>query len=276
MMRRVWAPTVCSLLILTASSCTDTNPIITPSDELLAIDSGIKVYVSELLTSEGRRLELGFYSECTYPTPDFHFRTRTQIMANVIHVEFLGIDHVDGGEQIFTAATGSFIVGAVPKGTYHLFFHVNSDVEYVILKVTDEAYSLDVLYAERCSFPCLTLLRIPEGTIWGSVECWNAQYTSLFESYLDTLETVGAEATSLMPGYYGAFTIDGSGEILPYGRSPDMRPAYCFRYLGDWNVIEDLLCYYATISENALRIWVMGTRGQWLQSWDLVPDSIRQ
>lgn len=273
-MRCINAPVICSLLFFAVCSCS--NDVVEPSDDsfdnYLAIDSGITVLLSELRTLEERKLKLDFLSERVYGSLGCRYDIRTRIESNSIHIEFLGIYALGSIETLCGPATGSFIIGAPPNGSYDLFFYVNGDVEQVILDVTDEAYSLNIQHCEWCSFPHTMLLRIPEGTIWGIAEYLNSQYESLIDSYIDTLGTVGAEEMSITPGFYGEFTIDSTGTILLYGRTPENGLAYFYHYQGDWDILADILRYYASTSENAVRIWVMGTGGQWLQSWNLVQD----
>lgn len=230
------------------------------------VDSTLILRMREELSPGARRLFLEVRTRTIYPCFNYRIDHLAGIEGRTIWIQFTGVSI---GPICLTAlgpARATIPLGTLAEVSYDLVLTVRRQARVSELLVAAEAFTVRPARTAWTEFEDPVLRRVPPGTIWGAV-CYDAaRKEPLVERYLDELRALGARSEPFVPGDYGHFRVDASGNIEP----PDShgcyfnRP-YLFRFDGDTSTFPDIVRGYA----DSAYVSLYNDRGESWLSWVL-------
>ncbi len=121
-----------------------------------------------------------------------------------------------GPAQFFMA------IGNLPVGTYHFSLSLGDAIENIgTLKVLSDGYELSVTNPQGVDFQNVVLKKMPQDLVWGYITTPDSAANSIAADFLADLKNITTE-NSLSPGFYGYFTLSGTGLLALH---PGFAPA---------------------------------------------------
>jgi hypothetical protein len=115
-------------------------------------------------------------------------------------------------------------IGHLPDGVYAFTLSLGADnlIENKgVLRVAAGHWDLSVPKPQGVVFQNVALERIPDGTVWGWAERPDANAAPVAAQFVADLKTL-TDPIALAPGFYGYFTVSGTGAIAFH---PNFRPS---------------------------------------------------
>ena len=161
-------------------------------------------------------------------------------------------------------------LGELSEGTYNLNLEVNEKVELAILTVTNDSYKITHIPGFDFKFDNAELKRVPEYLIWGSAGYINDSLTNVVDTFLDSLQILGAAPVNLSAGDYGFFKIDSSGNMVPpeYHGYPYIK-MYLFDYQNNLEDVKELMKRIQQQYVNQIYISCYTWQGDVFYGWTL-------
>ena len=234
------------------------------------VDSRIEIGLVEDLNAGGRTLSLNCSTEKIYGCYNFLILNEAQVSGSTVTLFFTGIYKPQICLRALGPARAVIHLGTLPDGTYLLSAAANGQALRTDLTVSDTAYRIGSGGAPWVVFPHPELLRVPEGTIWGYAGYHAAGSAHIVQSFLDSLQSLGARAHRYATGDYGYFTIDSTGAIEPplnHGYY-FIRP-FIFHFPFPMSPVRDLVFSFGKNFGDSLNIGVYGSHGEVFDSWVL-------
>ncbi len=194
------------------------------SDEFMEpVDSVVKVTMLEDLQFGYPGLVLSFRTSTSYPCSNYYILMESSADGNDLSI-VLNEVYNDGTCQNEPApAQNAYAFGEVvdgeyvfENGTYNISLKLKGEEPSTgTLVVTDTDYTLSMTGSTDLSFENSRVLRMPEGTVWGSVRKYseNAQTDELFDDFFELLAEEGLADTTLAEGDYTYFLVDAEGDV---------------------------------------------------------------
>lgn len=199
-------------LPLLFNNCDDT---VSDNTEYTAIDSRVNIKLAEELSPGKRTLFLYCNTERIYGCMNYGIDYYVIRGTNSFNVKFRNIVI----SQICLTALGpascQIKLGELSAGTYNLNLEVNGKTEQAILTITSGSYKITHTPGFDFKFDNTELKRVPDNLIWGSVGYINDSLTNAVNTFIDSLQLLGASPVTLTAGDYGFFKIDASGNMIP-------------------------------------------------------------
>lgn len=226
-------------LPLLFNNCDDA---VSDNKEYTAIDSRINIKLAEELSPDKRTLYLYCGTERIYGCINYGIDYYVIKGANSFKIKFNSVVISDICLTALGPASCRIKLGELIEGTYNLNLEVNGKAELAVLTVTNDSYKITHTPGFDFKFDNAELKRVPEYLIWGSAGYINDSLTNVVDTFLDSLQILGAAPVNLSAGDYGFFKIDSSGNIIPpeYHGYPFIK-MYLFEYQNDLNSIKELM-----------------------------------
>ena len=232
------------------------------------IDSDILFVMAETLDGGPRSLQLHCRTEKVYSCSNYGIARSVKKHSQTIGIKFTHVILHDFCLTALGPATTTIDLGSLDNRLYALEISVGNDRSLGHLTVTDEFYQLDFVERTRLQPQVYRLNRVPENTIWGTVGYHDQATHTLVQTFLDSLQAAGAAYRHYAPGYYGYFTIDDVGDIVP----PTNHGYYFIRpfimhWEGDSQPIRKLLASFGSQNNHKMKIFLQTSRGDVFRSW---------
>jgi hypothetical protein len=259
--------TVSILVGLVCQSCTDFGSDIPPIDSTISLD------LWEELSPNQRTLQLRAATERIYGCSNFSIMYRLSVSTQLIQVDFLGIDLPPICLTALGPATATMNLGSLSNGSYQLILTSNGSVTGSQLIVSDDFFKVINPDGIQTKFRRTELLRVPPRTIWGLIGYRNIAMHPLVQSFLDSVQNLGAQRQDFTHGYYGYFEIDQSGNItFPIMIGYPQERSFIYQYAGDPLALRDIVQSYATSARDSMQIRLYTAKGDAFYSWELRED----
>jgi hypothetical protein len=232
------------------------------------IDSDIKIKMWETVDSTKRTLLFYCSTEREYGCSNYGISKTFNKSSDNIDIDFNGILVYDLCLTSIGPATTTIDLGTLSSGTYNLDIKVERKKSEGQLIVTSDYYAITLDKQKKLQIINSPLHRIPTNTIWGTVGYHTSSTTTLVQTFIDSLQLLGATAQTYQSGYYGYFQINSSGQILPPQNSGYyfIRP-YIFNCTGNTSALKTLVKNYGTNYSDSLSIILYTTKGEIFRSW---------
>lgn len=254
-----------SLFIFNA--CDDT---VSDNSSYTSIDSRINIKLSEELFTNSKKVVLHCRTERIYGCMNYGIDYSVIKTANNFRIKFSRIIISEICLTALGPATNRINLGELNNGTYNLTLEVNGKEESAALIVTDSLYQINFQPGFNFKFDNTELHRIPQHLIWGSVGYINDSLTNVVDTFIDSLQILGASQINLSSGDYGFFEIDLFGNLLPpeYHGYPFIK-MYKFEYQNDANDIKELMKRIQQQYVNQIYISCYTWQGDVIYGWTL-------
>lgn len=186
-------------LPLLFNNCDDS---VSDNTENTAIDSRINIKLSEELSQDKRDLYLYCRTERIYGCINYGIDYYVIKAANSIKIKFSSIVISDICLTALGPASCRIKLGELSEGTYNLNLEVNGKTELAILTVTNDSYKITHTPGFDFKFDNAELKRVPEYLIWGSTGYINDSLANVVNTFLDSLQILGASPINLSAGDY--------------------------------------------------------------------------
>jgi hypothetical protein len=230
------------------------------------IDSNIRIVMWETLDSTKRTLELRCFTERDYECSNFAISKTFSKFFNYIEIDFTGIRRSSLCLTAFGPARTRIDLGTLSNRTYNLDITVDRKKSEGQLIVTPDYYSIKLDKQQQLIIRNHTLHRIPANTIWGTVGYHTISTSELAQTFIDSLQILGAKAQSYQPGHYGHFEINSSGQmVIPEGYK--FTQPFVYNYTNNTSNLKKLVRNYGANYSDSLHIILYSTNGEIFRSW---------
>ncbi len=228
------------------------------------IDSPIVVQMVPDYNNPSKNIELICKTEKIYPCCNFTLKSKVSNRFKNISIEFKYVIIPDMCLTTFGPAVTTIKLGNLSKGAHKFKTIVNDVISEGELIVTDEKYVLKIENPKEIVIAKETLNKIPKNTIWGTIGYHEKASESMVNTFLDSLQILGATPSKYLPGDYHAFYIQENGEIL---NEPALEYWFSKRFIFDFSnnikSIEELLTRYKENYWDKLRIAIYTSDGDY-------------
>jgi hypothetical protein len=230
------------LLILSISILNGCDDTVSDNTSYSNIDSRINIKLAEELSTDSKKVILYCRTEKIYGCINYGIDYSVFRTASNFRIKFNSIIISEICATALGPATSRINLGELNKGNYSLTLEVNGKTESAVLTVTDSLYQIDFQPGFKFRFDNTKLNRVHQYLIWGSVGYINDSLTNVVNTYLDSLQILGAVQKNLSPGDYGFFEIDSFGNIMtPDNHGYPFIKMYKFEYQNDLSNIKELM-----------------------------------
>lgn len=227
------------------------------------IDSNIKIKMWETVDSTKRTLQFYCSTEKEYGCTNYGIIKTFSKSSDNIDIDFNGILIYDLCLTAIGPATTTIDLGTLSNGTYNLDIKVERKKSCGQLIVTSDYYAITLDKQKQLQIINSPLQRIPANTIWGTVGYHTSSTATLVQTFIDSLQILGATVQTYQSGDYGYFQINSSGQILPpQGHGYYFIRPFIFNYAGNTSALKTLVKKYWTSYGNSLSIMLYTTKGE--------------
>ncbi len=232
------------------------------------IDSDIEIKMWETMDSTKRTLQFNCATEKVYNCSNFGISKTVRKTSDNIDIDFNGILLYDMCLTALGPARTTLDLGTLSNGTYDLNIDVERKKSDGQLIVTSDYYAIELNNQRQIKINNNPLYRIPTNTIWGTVGYHASSNMALVQTFIDSLQFLGATAQVYQSGDYGYFEINSGGQILP----PQNHGYYfiipfIYNYAGNSSDLKGLIKYYGASYGDSLSISLHTTKGEIFRSW---------
>ncbi len=254
---------LCLTLLLLLGGCTNDRFF-----ESQAIDSEIIITAWENLESANRTFELICATQESYPCSNYSIHHSISVKDQLIGIGFNKILIPNGCLTAFGPATTNINLGTLSNKTYNVEISLRNKTSKGRLIVNDSYYQFIMDREENFKLAYNKLNRIPANTVWGTVGYHAVSSENLAQSFIDSLQTIGATIRTFNLGEYGHFSINSSGGLEPpKNHGYYFIKAFIFNYPGNMDKLKSLVKNYGIRHGNALSIELKGSKGERYLSW---------
>lgn len=249
-------------------NCSDST---SPELNFERIDSKLNIVLREELTTESRNLTLNCRTERIYPCCNYGIDYSMVKGAKIFKVRFSKIVM----PQICLTALGpagcSINLGSLADGQYSLELEVNGKTEIAQLVISENTYQVNHQPGLNFKFENPQLNRIPQFLIWGSVGYINDSLTSVVNTFIDSLQILGAQQAQLLPGDYWYFKVDAQGNLIApeYHGYPFIK-MFAYSFNGSLNELKEFIYSYCGRYYNKLYISLSDWKGEVIYGWAIL------
>lgn len=232
------------------------------------IDSDIKIKMWETVDSTSRTLQFYCSTEKEYGCSNFGISKTFNKSSHNIDIDFNGILLSDFCLTSIGPATTTIDLGTLSNGIYNLNIKVERKKSEGKLIVTSNYYEITLDKQKQLQIINSPLYRIPTNTIWGTVGYHSSSTTTLVQTFIDSLQLLGATVETYQPGDYGYFEINSGGQIKPPANHGYyfVRP-FIYNYSGNTSLLKKLVKNYGANYNDSLNIILYTTKGEIFRSW---------
>jgi hypothetical protein len=233
-----------------------------------SIDSDIEIKLWETLDSTNRKLQLYCSTQRIYNCSNYGIKNKFSKSSGNIDINFTGILLPDMCLTAFGPARTIIDLGALSNGTYNLNIKVERKKSVGQLIITSDSYSIRLFKQNHIKIINTPLHRIPSNTIWGTVGYHTSSTSTLVQSFIDSLQFLGATAKIYPSGDYGYFEINSNGQILPpENHGNHFIEPFIFDFSGNTSDLKNLVKNYGINYGGSLSIRLYTTKGEIFRSW---------
>jgi hypothetical protein len=230
------------------------------------IDSNIIIVMWETVDSTNRTLELRCFTERDYECTNFAISKTFSKFFNNVEIDFIGIRRSYTCLTAFGPARTRIDLGTLSNRTYNLDITVDRKKSEGQLIVTPEYYEIRLDNQQQLIIRNSPLHRIPANTIWGTVGYHTGSTAELAQTFIDSLQILGAKAQAYQPGNYGYFEINSSGQIITPQNYKITQP-FIFNYSNNTSTLKKLVRNYGANYGDSMHIILYSTKGEIFRSW---------
>jgi len=236
---------------------------------ITAVDTKILIRPVETYNTSPRTLQLWCATEREYSSGSNPIIVVKQQSPGTIDISFKGVAQT-GMTADIGPAKANIDLGALDEGTYTLNLYNGNVKQTAWIIVSAGSYTFEMDENPIFGFVHKVLNRIPEHTIWGHIGYHKKETSTLVDSFLEDLLSVGAVKKKFEPGDYFSFWINGTGNIVPY---PGALYGYYFdklfiyHYSGGLEKIDRLVEQYAHDHNDEMDIKIQTEQGEEFLSW---------
>ncbi len=199
-----------------------------------------------------------------FPCNNYRIESAIDVNSTGIHIQLSDVQKPDTCSGDPGPANAFLAIGTLPSGTYPFSLSLGNAIENKgILTVSDQGYQLSINDPQGIDFQNIVLHKIPEGLVWGYFETPNEDANLHAASFLADLKNITTENT-LSPGFYGYFTLSGTGLLALYPGFAPAGPAQAFvRQLQSApENLQEILQQYRSAPQSPARIRCLSTLGE--------------
>ncbi len=250
-------------LFVLFNSCSDST---SPKDDVEQIDSKILINLREELSPQGRNLMLDCQTEKIYPCFNFGIMNNVVQKSNLFKIKFLGIFVPEICLTALGPARCYINLGQLNDGNYSLSLEVNGQVISAQLTVSKNVYKINYQQNPHFAFKNPELYRVPDNLIWGWIDYYDDSLSVVADSFLDSLQILGAQTVQLEKGDYGFFKVDSLNNLIFSGFP---KRTFAYKYEDTLEEIQELIFrYYFPSIQISLSDW----RGAVIYNWVIVVE----
>lgn len=250
-------------LLLTLNACRETysEPDFVYTGE---IEFAADLFEQRSAADGSATLGLWVESTAVYDGSNYGIDIESAVSGQNLNVRIKGIKAPDTAAGKPARATAFAPFGALANGVYYLKVVLGQTIESrLTLNVENGRYQFTNYEAQGVNFRNLSLSQLPDGMIWGYADAGTEVKKARAEQFALDLKTISADF-NLPAGYYGYFTVTGTGTVFLHG-SLDPGDAH-IPFVRRLNVSPDdmrgLLQSYRDDQQQPLKVKCLSTWGE--------------
>lgn len=228
------------------------------------IESDIKVRMAEILFEKTPQTFLLFFStEKIYPCSNYQIVHSFEQDSNKIIIKLSEIAVPYFCLTAPRAANTIIDLGAIVSGEYQLEIHIGEDKNVGQLIVTPDYYKMHFEEPKQLQIEYSSINRVPPNTIWGELTYYTDSTEALAQSFIDSLELLGATKQYYNQGNYLYFQIDSLGQISTQQADDNyFKFQYIYNYTRNTSKIDSLVRNYGQNYGDSMNIVIYTKEGE--------------
>lgn len=206
-------------------------------DERTAFTDSIRIQISEDLDNGERILRLVCMTEEIYPCINYHLNSTLSVEDRKIRLGFYEVTEPGTCLTAIGPATSVYRIPNLKNGDYQIELALASGSISGQFTVTDQQYKITLPANQSFRIEPPVLNRVPANTIYGYVAYDTNTSANIAQLFIDSLQSLGAQYRSFLPGDYVHFKIDNKGAI-EQGQNTGYRLASHFIYHYEGSLLE--------------------------------------
>jgi len=232
------------------------------------ITSDINIEMREKIDSTSRTFQFICKTQEEYPCCNYQIGNSFIKNSDRVEINFDGIIKPEVCLTAIGPATTTLDFGAISNGTYDLEINTEGKKSTGQLIITSDYYKIDLDKERKIQINYSTLQKIPTNTIWGTVGYQTNTNATVVQTFLDSLQLLGATNQTYPSGMYAYFQINSAGNILPpENHGYDHIKPYIFHYTGITSNLKTIVKEYGKNYGDSLNIVLYTTNGETFRSW---------
>jgi hypothetical protein len=225
--------------------------------------SSVTMKFAEELPAGTGNLHFYFMTDDDYECQGFPIRYEQQSDELGINIYLKDVEEIStcitpGGPAYVDINIGNFM-----SGSYALSIKVGDIENTGTLTVSESQYIISIDNPQMLTLVYDTMQRVPENIIWGVVAYNLPDAAATANAYLDSIQNVGAQPTTLAPGDYGYFQADTTGKIVaPDDLGYKYTKTYVYNYDQSWETLVGIVNYYSIYNPHTFIIYLYNSEGQ--------------
>lgn len=230
--------------------------------ETTTFSEPLRMRITELPDSAGRTLRLTFYTVKEYPCANFRINAELRFKDRHMQILFWDIDESGVCATAIRPASVSIDYRDLAPGNYKLSLLTKAEITDGELRVSSERFDFELLGSQLITPKRIILNRIPENTIFGTINYPDSATAATVKTFMDGLQNLGAKQQRFLPGTYDNFEVDTDGRIVQMGRmGSHYAVSFIYHYDGPDSRLRDYVRDFAFTAPMAVRVG--NAKGQW-------------
>jgi hypothetical protein len=235
------------------------DPIIVPE-----VEKEFRVELREQLGPTPRRLQVLLQTVQLQPCLNASIAHELLPAPGLIRIDIAGIELPDNCPPGVAPARDTIQLSLLSNNNYLFEVNLKNTISNEgTLRITDEAYTMNLGAEKGLVLPYKQLRRIPDYTIWGYAGHSSPSAASIAGQFVNEL-FVRSTAANLQAGNYGYFSVaPGSGSITIADSPADLtlRP-FAFRFNGNVDDLRNITESYRNQYGSLLQIKLLAVTGE--------------
>jgi len=261
-----------STLIMNIALFITVFSMLMPGHKTDLADSGfnknIVIRLIEHVDSTQRTLTLTCGTEEKYMCSNYSIAFSHTVINGKISLNFTDIIKPATCMRAIGPATATINLGALNNMNYEIEINIGGSKIIGQLAVSNNSYHVTIPDQSKVKFVNPDLYRVPDNTIYGTVNYHSGTTSAIAQKFLDSLKHYGATTALFIPGDYGSFQIEDNGQI-----KQTLNTAYYFtqNYIYNYNnsseSLKNLVKHFGVQYPDLIQIRLYTTRGETFYSW---------
>lgn len=237
--------------------------------EIVSSPGAINIHMMENIDSNTSKRTLIFKcaTEKIYECSNYSIQTSVAMAGDIITIHFEKIVTPDVCLTSPAPASAYIDLGTLPNKTYQLVLSAGDVTIEGQLTVSTGSYKADIPVQHEIRIVDADLQRIPVNVIYGTIGYPSESFVPVVQSFIDSLQVIGAVPATYSPGDYYTFTIQPDGQIEQTQLSGYyFTRSFIFNYDGSSEMVQALVGKYG-VTHPDLTITLNTSKGQIFYSW---------
>ncbi|MBU0486523.1 MAG: hypothetical protein KKA07_03055 [Bacteroidetes bacterium] len=228
------------LLILAVAACKK-------DAQKVEIESDVLVDFHEEINNGIRSFHLEFETVEEFGSSGYYIDNSCKVTGDKININLKGIIVPERGFCVIMPATCAMELSNCQEAEYSLSIKMHGKKSKGSIIINQDSYEVKLDEQNGLVVEKAKRNRIPQGTIWGTIQYSSDTLASLASELIDSIIQLGGRQDTYMPGDYFYFGVDDTGQkLLPNNQGSQFEKSFILHFEGEMSSLIGLKERYYT------------------------------